>query len=593
MGFLLLVLAPNLRAQSKKMDDSLERVFASGDYAIGGMLSILKELAVNHTDADKKLQYSKQLIVLAEELDSTDYLFQGYLEKGNALRLKSELSGALESYFEGARIAEGLNNRKRLGTINVAIADVYAIMGNNANAMKYHRSAIAILREEKDSVNLASALLNAGDAFLTMDNLDSALAYTEEAANLFEQVHHRLGQAYGLGNLGMIYAKLGIAVQAEMNMNRAIRILTELDEYYPIAVYLAYIGDIYLQKEDLTAAMSYANRSLELARTHGMKEQARDAHLMLSRIYEKMGRLNEAFSHYKSHVAYKDSVTDIVSVQQMADMRTDFEVSRKQIEVDLLNEQKKTQQVIGMAIAGALVLIALLAIVLYRRYRFIRETNRIIDLERGKSESLLLNILPRDTAQELKANGRVQARRFDCATVLFADFQGFTRFAEQLPPEALVQTVDFYFSKFDAIIEQHGLEKIKTVGDAYMCASGLPFPVDDHALSMVRAAIEMAAFVDQARSSASSSNPRLDVRIGINSGPVVAGVVGTKKFAYDIWGDTVNIASRMETASQPGRINITENTHALVHHEFDCEYRGEMEVKNRGAIKMYFVTGKK
>lgn len=576
-------------AQSKRMDDSLERVFADGDYEIGGMLKILRELAVNHTQADKKLQFSKQLIVVAEELDSPNFVLAGYLEKGNALRLKSELSGALESYFEASRIAEESGKLERLGTVNIAIADVYSIMGNHANAMKYHRAAIQILRQEKDSINLASALLNAGDAYITVENLDSALAYTTEAEVIFKKLNHQLGQAYGLGNMGMIYAKLGINIQAEINMNQAIRILEDLDEYYPIAVYLAYISDIYLQKDNPTAALGYANRSLDLARRQGMREQAAEAYLMLSRIHEKMGRPDEALKHYKSHIAYKDSVTNITLVQQMADLRTDFEVSRKQIEVDLLNEQKKTQQIIGVAIVIVLVLIIALAVGLYRRYKFIRETNLIIDRERNRSEALLLNILPRETAEELKQSGKVQAKRFESATVLFADFKGFTLSAERLSPEGLVQAVDFYFSKFDGIVEKHGLEKIKTVGDAYMCASGLPFPTDDHAVRMVRAAKEMEKFVSEAKTSASDEHPRFDVRIGINTGPVVAGVVGTKKFAYDIWGDTVNIAARMETNSEPGRINLSETTYQHVREEFRCTYRGEIEVKNRGSLKMYFV----
>jgi len=272
----------------------------------------------------------------------------------------------------------------------------------------------------------------------------------------------------------------------------------------------------------------------------------------------------------------------------MADFRTDFEVSKKQVEVDLLNQQKKNQQIIVIGTGIALFLICLLAYGLYRRYQFTRETNLIIAQEKERSDALLLNILPRETAQELKQSGRVQAKRFDSVTVLFADFKGFTQYAEKWSPERLVERVDFYFSRFDAIMEKHGLEKIKTLGDAYMCAGGLPFPSGDHALRMTRAAVEMIAFVNEARSS-DDGTQSFDIRVGINTGPVVAGVVGTKKFAYDIWGDAVNIASRMETSSEPGRINVSENTFALIKDEFACVYRGEIEVKNRGMLKMYFV----
>jgi class 3 adenylate cyclase len=218
------------------------------------------------------------------------------------------------------------------------------------------------------------------------------------------------------------------------------------------------------------------------------------------------------------------------------------------------------------------------------------ESNKIIEAEKKRSDSLLLNILPEETAQELKASGKVLAKKFESVTVMFTDFKSFTHYATNLPPEILVETIDYYFSKFDQIIEKYGLEKIKTVGDSYMCAGGLPFPSADHAHKTVQAALEIERFISETKNNPTSNIIGLDIRIGINSGPVVAGVVGTKKFAYDIWGDTVNIASRMESNSEPGRINISENTFELVKDAFACDYRGEISVKNRGTMKMYFVN---
>jgi adenylate cyclase len=575
-------------SQSPSSIDSLETLYTEGTYAPQQKLLLLKELAINHPDADRALFYSEQLIEAARAVDSIEYLFQGYLEQGNAYRLKSDLSQAMESYYEGARIVDNEKYRHRLGAVYVAIADVYAIMGNYPNAMSYHQKAIQILREAKDSVNIASALLNAGDAFITLNQLDTALLYTREAELIFQKINSQLGQAYSLGNLGMIYAKLGDNLQASENMNEAILLLEELQEYYPIAVYLNYIADIYFAQGDEGTALKYANRSLELAVRHGLKEQISDAYLKLAEIYEQAGKLKESYAYYKNHIAYKDSVKDITAIQQMADLRTDFEVSKKQIEVDLANQQKRNQQIIAIGTGIALILIGLLAIGLFRRYRYIKSTNRIIEQERNRSEALLLNILPKETAQELKQHGKVQAKKFASVTVLFADFKGFTQYAENLTPEQLVETVDYYFSKFDTIIQQHSLEKIKTIGDAYMCAGGLPFPSADHALKVVQAAIAMAEFVAATRKSAEVAHT-FEVRIGIHSGPVVAGVVGTQKFAYDIWGDTVNIAARMESASEPGKINISESTYLLVKEIIPCKYRGEIDVKNKGTLKMYFV----
>lgn len=570
--------------------DSLESVYASGNYDPAKKLYILRELAVNHPDIEKKLHYSQELIKNADVLDSTDHLFQGLLERGNALRLKSDLSSALQNYFDAAKIVGEGTDSRQLGVVYIAIADVYAIMGNHQNAVNYHQDAIRILRKGTDSLSIASALLNAGDEYINFGKLDSALIYTLEAESMFDRINYPLGEAYSLGNMGMIYAKMGDDRQAEVKMNEAIVLLEQMSEHYPIAVYLNYIADIYLEKGENATALAYAKRSLALSQKNGLKQQVSEAYLKLSQIYEKLGNIAESFRYYRNHITYKDSVNNIVSVQQMADLRTNFEVSRKQIEVDLLNQQKKNQQIIVIATAVATVLIAILAFGLFRRYQFIRETNQIIEKEKNRSETLLLNILPKETAQELKQHGKVQAKRFDSVTVLFADFKGFTQYAEKLSPERLVEKVDFYFSRFDEIMQKYGLEKIKTLGDAYMCAAGLPFPAADHARRMVMAALEMADIVRDAQSGL-GDDPAFEVRIGINTGPVVAGVVGTKKFAYDIWGDTVNIAARMESNSEPGKINISETTYALVKDHFECEFRGELDVKNKGLMKMYFVKG--
>jgi class 3 adenylate cyclase len=266
-------------------------------------------------------------------------------------------------------------------------------------------------------------------------------------------------------------------------------------------------------------------------------------------------------------------------------------VAQKQAEVDLLDEQKKNQQLITLSVGIGLLLILILALGLFRRNKFIQRSKTLIEKEKKRSDLLLLNILPEETASELKDNGKVRAKRFESVSVMFTDFKGFTAYSDKLSPEELVDSIDFYYSKFDEIIERHGLEKIKTVGDAYMCAGGLPEPMQGHAVQMVEAAFEIIEFVAESKKNDPDGMTRFDIRVGINTGPVVAGVVGTKKFAYDIWGDTVNIASRMESNSEPGKINISENTYELIKDKYLCAYRGEIEAKNRGMMKMFFVEG--
>ena len=212
--------------------------------------------------------------------------------------------------------------------------------------------------------------------------------------------------------------------------------------------------------------------------------------------------------------------------------------------------------------------------------------------EKERSESLLLNILPSETAEELKASGDVQPRAYASATVLFTDFKGFTTIAENMEPEALVKELHYCFKNFDLIIEKYGLEKIKTIGDAYMCAGGLPHPNTRHAFDVILAGLAMRDFMESWRAEKEARGEAAwDIRIGIHTGKIVAGVVGIKKFAYDVWGDTVNTASRMESSGEPGRVNISGDTYREIKYLFACEGRGKIQAKNKGEIEMYFVYG--
>ena len=211
-----------------------------------------------------------------------------------------------------------------------------------------------------------------------------------------------------------------------------------------------------------------------------------------------------------------------------------------------------------------------------------------IEEERHKSDRLLLNILPGEIAQELRGRGYATPRMYERSTVLFTDFLNFTRLSESLSPEELIDELNACFLGFDEICEKYGLEKIKTIGDAYMCAGGLPVPNDAHPVDAVNAALEMVDWLKKRHESASESVFN-EMRIGIHTGPVIAGVIGKNKFAYDIWGDAVNLASRLEQLGEPGRINISGATYKAVKHRFDCTYRGKKEVHNKGLVDMYFI----
>jgi class 3 adenylate cyclase len=213
-----------------------------------------------------------------------------------------------------------------------------------------------------------------------------------------------------------------------------------------------------------------------------------------------------------------------------------------------------------------------------------------LEEEKHKSERLLLNILPELVAQRLKNEVRIIADSFPAATVLFADIAGFTRFSQGIRPEELVDILDDIFTRFDRLAEAHRVEKIKTIGDAYMAVAGVPEPRSDHAAAIADMALEMmeamAAFNRERKLS-------LDIRIGIHSGPVIAGVIGRKRFIYDLWGDTVNTAARMESHSEPGYIQVTDDTRRLLGETFDLEPRGVLTVKDKGIMTTWFLRGKR
>ncbi len=261
-----------------------------------------------------------------------------------------------------------------------------------------------------------------------------------------------------------------------------------------------------------------------------------------------------------------------------------------------LQSAKNFRNVLLLVLGFALVIVGLI----YRRFlenqkqrRMLQEKNHQIEDERQRSDELLLNILPAAIATELKTDGKAKARRYDRACVLFVDFYSFTKISEQLTPEELVGELDTYFKAFDFIIGQYKLEKIKTIGDAYMVASGLSDRINSP-LSIVKAALEMQEFLtDMKYEKAKENKPFFEARMGIQIGPVVAGVVGVKKFAYDIWGDTVNTAARMQESCEPGYINVTEEIHNEIRYTFNCRYRGQLPAKNKGNIDMYYVDSVK
>ena len=312
----------------------------------------------------------------------------------------------------------------------------------------------------------------------------------------------------------------------------------------------------YLSKGDFEIAEQTLLEGLNFARQQHVKQNITYVLELLKELYVKLGNKSRAFDYAEEYILIEKELKEdkVKTMQKMLDVKQKFAVVQKEKEVT-------------------------------------EEKNRVIEIEKQKSEALLLNILPAEVAEELKAKGSADAKLFDEVTVIYTDFVSFTKVSQRLTPQQLVDELNVCFKAFDEIIGRYNIEKIKTMGDGFIAAAGLPVANANHAADMVSAALEIQAFITNrvnARS-AEAIDGLGEIRVGIHSGPVVAGIVGVKKFAYDIWGDTVNTAARMEQKGEAGKINISEATYQLVKDKFNCQYRGEIEAKNKGLLKMYFV----
>lgn len=289
-----------------------------------------------------------------------------------------------------------------------------------------------------------------------------------------------------------------------------------------------------------------------------------------------------------NEVVEKENVIRVkdANISSLEEAKKISDLVAKQSELELANK-KASQKILILGIA----LISLISILLLYMFINRKKASRILEIEKKKSDQLLLNILPQEIADELKNTQKTQARSYDMATVLFADIKGFTSISATLKPSVLIAELDYIFGAFDDIIQKYNIEKIKVIGDCFMCVGGIPHSNETNPQDVVLAAIEMQEFMAEMKKERIKTKKQVyEIRIGINTGPIVAGVIGTKKFAYDVWGDTVNIASRLESSCEPGKINISSTTYEKVKDKFACIYRGKIDIKGKNGLDMYFVS---
>lgn len=393
---------------------------------------------------------------------------------------------------------------------------------------------------------------------------------------------------------GKMYANKGEPEKAIALLTRGLseyQSTIKAEAYAPI---YAFLSTSSYQAGHLKDAIAYGRQAYSYSLMSGAASiYLREAGQTLHQAYHQYGRNDSAYFYLNALRMLDDSVFNVQALQRVVQMggEYEFEQQRKLAQAeqalkDQLSKQELERQKLWRNILlGGFVFVLGFAVI------FFRQRMRIAQ-ERDRSDKLLLNILPEEIAEELKQKGSAEARHFDQASVLFTDFKSFTAHSAHLSAVALVEEINACFKVFDSIMVRYAIEKIKTIGDAYMAVGGLPIQTADSVKNTVLAGLEMQQFiVERNHQQAAKGLPHFEMRLGIHTGPVVAGIVGDWKFQYDIWGDTVNTASRLENAGEVGKVNISQATYELLKDEpgFIFESRGKIEVKGKGGVDMYFV----
>lgn len=532
---------------------------------------------------------------------SLNELGMTYDDRGN-------LTKAMDYYMTGLKITEESNHTVGMASFLNNMGIIYKNQEDFELAKEKFVQSLELEKSIDRKSGIANALHNLGTIHQDQYQYDSAIVYYRQSLAVEEELGDPVGIAVTLNVIGESYENLDQPDTAMKYFTRALEVAESIG--YEMAVAEAYngIGDVYASKGNYRKAIQYCHRALDLGEEIERLISIRRAHRSLAMYYEKTGRYKDALENYKRFITAQDSIRSETNQKAIIQQQYKYEYEKQAAADSIKNAEEvkvkdallsaeqaenkqRTQQIYFLFIG--LVLTGLFLIFFINRVLVIRKQKGIIQAEKNRSDELLLNILPAEVAEELKAKGKAEAQLIDLVTVIFTDFKGFTALSEVMTPQVLLEEINLCYSAFDRIMEKYNIEKIKTIGDAYMAAGGLPVPNTTHPIDVVNAAIEIQEFISQ-RGAQKTANgePFFEIRIGVHTGSVIAGIVGLKKFQYDIWGDTVNIASRMESSGQVGRVNLSETTYELVKDQpaFSFESRGKIMAKGKGELQMYFVS---
>ena len=523
----------------------------------------------------------------------------GYTLQGVSWANRTDYSQALDYYKRALEIHEHIGTPSGIAFALNNIGTIYENLDEFPQALNYYKQSLEINEQIGLKYETAVTLSNIGVIYMNQGDFTKALDYNLRSLEYSKQLGYQNEVAVVLNNIGSIYRSQGDYSIALDYYTQSLEVNEQIGQQNGIASSLNNIGEVYQIQGDYTKALNYCHRGYELSLSIESLEIQMQGCSCLYETYKAMDNGNKALKYFELVDVLEDSlhVEDISKkLLQMEyekvilkDSIANVEEARllqKAHEEEIRREEKARNISLGV---GAFFL--LLAGSLYMRWNYVRKSKASLQIEKDRSENLLLNILPQEIAQELKETGKADSKKYDSVSILFTDFKDFTKLVASIPATRLIIELNEIFSRFDDIVDEIGIEKIETIGDAYMAASGLPRENSDHAHRCVEAALRMLEFLEQRNK---NSELIWNMRVGINSGPVVAGVVGKKKFAYDIFGDSVNTASRMESNGEVGKVNISQTTYELLksHSDYTFVKRGKIEAKGKGEIEMYFVSKK-
>ncbi|MGB3869404.1 MAG: adenylate/guanylate cyclase domain-containing protein [Flavobacteriales bacterium] len=537
---------------------------------------------------------------LAQRLHDTTKVTSTQMILGFICEGRGDRNGALGQYLEVQKLLDQRSTVDSLGyrSVYLNIAFLYLDIGLSSMAEEYMNKYLTMTGDTMKAKR--NALAFKADIAVANGDHAHAITYYESALVFAKEQNNKLDEVTLLCYIGEQKMQLGRSAEARSDFTAGVRIAQQIgnDEWW--ARMKVSLGTLAVEDGRYNEAVSICTEALGIADGIGDRRTQHDACSSLLRAYRALGQPAKAL-HYNDRVVEleKEMRVDELSNSSLrreyqVKLATDSVEKEKEILRSRMEHQAevaKLDRTRDYLIGGALLLLVA-ASGFFSRMRYMQRAKVRMEREKERSDDLLLNILPAEVAEELKRNGASVARDFDLVSILFTDFKDFTRTSEKLDAAHLVEEVNACFTAFDAIMEKYGIEKIKTIGDAYMCAGGLPLPSADSALNTVMAGLEMQAFVSARKLEREAVGLlAFEMRCGIHTGPVVAGIVGVKKFQYDLWGDTVNTASRMETSGEVGKVNISGATYAQVKNAPGLAFtpRGKIQAKGKGEMEMYFV----